>query len=173
MASWSALATTARGDRTEWKRGEAMIGTYAAAVQRLLIGRIVATTGAAVVAVGTFLPWLRSGTKQRSSYAIFSLVERLGYSRSDLVGWGLRLWPVVPLLLAGSVVLLWYPRKWATAVVTIVATAYVLVVAAAVRSASPISIISVQYGSSVAFVGALILATGYVITLLSSVPNRQ
>ncbi|MGZ4740771.1 MAG: hypothetical protein ACXVLM_16210 [Ilumatobacteraceae bacterium] len=150
-----------------------MTGTYAAAVQRLLIGRMVATTGAAVVAVGTFLPWLRSGTRQRSSYEIFSLVERFGYSRSDVVGWGLRLWPIVPLLLAGSVVLVWYPRKWATATVTIVAAVYVLVVAVAVRSASPISTISVQYGSSVALVGAILLAAGYLITLFGSVTNRQ
>ncbi len=150
-----------------------MTGTYAAAVQRLQIGRIVATTGAAVVAVGTFLPWLRSGTKQRSSYEIFSLVERLGYSRSDVVGWGVRLWPIVPLLLAGSVVLMWYPRKWVTGTVTFVAAIYVLVVAAAVRSASPISIISVQYGSLVALVGAVALAAGYVITLFGPVPNRD
>jgi hypothetical protein len=143
-----------------------MVGTYAAAVQRVLIGRIVATAGAVVVAVGTFLPWLRSGTRKRSSYEIFSLVERLGYSRSDLIGWGLRLWPIMPLLLAGSVVLLWYPRKWVTGAVTIVAIIYAGGVAAAVRSASPISIISVEYGASVAFVGAMLLAAGYLLTLL-------
>ena len=150
-----------------------MIGTYAAAVQRLLIGRIVATTGAAVVAVGTFLPWLRSGTRERSSYEIFSLVERLGYSRSDLVGWGLRLWPIMPLLLVGSVVLLWYPRNWATGGVTLLAAAYAGVVAAAIRSASPISIISVEYGATVALVGAILLAAGYLLTLFIPIVTRQ
>jgi hypothetical protein len=142
-----------------------MIGTYAAPVQRLLIGRIVATIGAVVVVAGTFLPWLRSGTRERSSYEIFSLVERLGYSRSDLVGWGLRLWPIVPLLLAGSVVLLWYPRKWLTGTVTIVAAIYAGAVAAAVSSASPVSIISVEYGATVALVGSVLLTLGYLLTV--------
>lgn len=142
-----------------------MIGTYAAPVQRLLIGRIVATIGAVVVVAGTFLPWLRSGTRERSSYEIFSLVERLGYSRSDLVGWGLRLWPIVPLLLAGSVVLLWYPRRWTTGPVTAVAGVYAGGVAAAVSSASPVSIISVEYGATVALVGSVLLALGYLLTV--------
>jgi hypothetical protein len=142
-----------------------MIGTYAAPVQRLLIGRLVATIGAVVVVAGTFLPWLRSGTRERSSYEIFSLVERLGYSRSDLVGWGLRLWPIVPLLLAGSVVLQWYPRKWLTGTVTILAALYAGGVAAAVSSASPVSLISVEYGATVALVGSVLLALGYLVTL--------
>jgi hypothetical protein len=150
-----------------------MVGTYAAAVQRLLIGRIVATAGATVVVVGTFLPWLRSGTRQRSSYEIFSLVERLGFSQSDLIGWGLRLWPILPLLLAGSVVLLWYPRRLLTGVVTIVAAIYAGGVAVAVSSASPISIISVQYGAAVALVGAILLAAGYLLTLLIGAPESS
>ena len=76
-----------------------MTGTYALAVQRNVIGRVVATVGAAVALVGTFLPWLRSGTRQRNSYEIFSLVERLGISQSSVVGWGVRLWPLCSLLL--------------------------------------------------------------------------
>ena len=150
-----------------------MVGTYAAVVQRLLIGRIAATVGAIVVAVGTFLPWLRSGTRERSSYEIFSLVERLGYSRSDLVGGGLRLWPIVPLLLAASVVLLWYPRKWLTGLVTAFSVIYAGAVALAVRSASPVSIISVEYGASVAVVGAILLGAGYLLTLLFYPPESS
>jgi hypothetical protein len=44
-----------------------MTGTYAAAVQRNLIGRVLATVGAMVAVVGTFMPWLRSGTRDRNS----------------------------------------------------------------------------------------------------------
>ena len=142
-----------------------MTGTYAAAVQRILIGRVMATTGAAVTVVGTFLPWLRSGTRLRSSYQIFSLVERLGYSRSDLVGWGLRLWPIVPLLVACALSLVWFPRAWATGAAVAVAAVYAGVVSVAVRSASPNSIITVEYGSSVTLVGAVLLAAGYLFTL--------
>lgn len=141
-----------------------MPGTYAAAVQRILIGRVVATTGAAVIVVGTFLPWLRSGTRRRNSYEIFSLVDRLGYSQSDLVGWGLRLWPILPLLVACAVSLLWFPRAWATGAAVVVAAVYAGVVSAAVRSASPNSIITVEYGASVTLIGAVLLAAGSLLT---------
>src|SRR4051812_31922194 len=90
-----------------------MTGTYAAAVQRILIGRAVATAGALLALVGTFLPWLRSGTRRRNSYEIFALVDRLGISESSLVGWGVRLWPVVPFLLVLAVVLLWFAPRGA------------------------------------------------------------
>ena len=76
-----------------------MTGTYAAAVQRILIGRVLATVGAAV-GCGRHVPALAAvGHRRRNSYEIFSLVDRLGFSQSSVVGWGLRLWPVVPLLL--------------------------------------------------------------------------
>jgi hypothetical protein len=150
-----------------------MPGTYAAAVQRVLIGRVVATGGAVAVVVGTFLPWLRSGTRRRTSYEIFSLVERLGFSRSDVVGWGLRLWPLLPLLVACAATLTWFPRAWVTGVVTLVAAAYAGLVSAAVRSASPSGIISVEYGPTVTLAGAVVLAAGYLLTLRPPVVNRQ
>lgn len=149
-----------------------MPGTYAAAVKRIVIGRVVATTGAVIIVAGTFLPWVRSGTRLRSSYEIFSLVERLGYSRSDLVGWGLRLWPALPLLVACAVMLLWFPRARATGAVVAITAGYAGVVSAAVRSASPDSIISVEYGASVTLIGAVVLAAGYLLTA-RPVPNRQ
>jgi hypothetical protein len=150
-----------------------MPGTYAAAVQRVLIGRVVATGGAVAVVVGTFLPWLRSGTRRRTSYEIFSLVERLGFSRSDVVGWGLRLWPLLPLVVACAATLTWFPRAWVTGIVTLVAAAYAGLVSAAVRSASPNGIISVEYGPTVTLVGALVLAAGSLLTLRPAVVNRQ
>ena len=124
-----------------------------------------ATAGAVVIVVGTFLPWLRSGTRRRNSFEIFSLVERLGYSRSDLVGWGLRLWPILPLLVACAVALLWFRRGWVAAAVVAVAAVYAGVVSAAVRSASPNAIITVEYGTSITLAGAVLLAAGYLLTL--------
>ena len=107
--------TLRRADRVE--SGEAMPGTYAFPVQRNLIGRAVVDRRAAVALLGTFLPWLRSGSRRRNSYEIFSLVERLGISQSSLVGWGLRVWPVAPFLLVAAVTLQWFPRTWLTGVV--------------------------------------------------------
>jgi hypothetical protein len=137
-----------------------MTGTYALLVRRILIGRIVATTGAGLAVIGTFLPWLRSGTRRRSSYEIFSLVDRLGISRSSVVGWGVRLWPIVPMLLCLAVTLVWFRRRWATAIVTILAVVYAGGVAAAVESAPSTSLIAVSYGPWVTLAGAVTLAAG-------------
>ncbi len=158
----------------EWNRGEAMTGTYAAAVQRILIGRVMVTAGAVVAVVGTFVPWLRSGTRRRSSYEIFSLVDRLGFSQSSLVGWGVRLWPIVPLLLAGAATLQCFPRRWVTGGVTIVAVIYAGGVAAALRFAPSSSLITVEFGPVVTLAGVLVLAAGALVTLRAGpLSNRQ
>ena len=158
----------------EWNRGEAMTGTYAAAVQRILIGRVMATSGAVVAVVGTFLPWLRSGARRRSSYEIFSLVDRLGFSESSLVGWGVRLWPIVPLLVAGATTLQWFPRKWVSGIVTTVAVVYAGGVSAAVETAPSSSLVAIEYGALVTLAGALGLAAGALVTLRAHpLSNRQ
>jgi hypothetical protein len=143
-----------------------MTGTYAFAVQRNLIGRGLATLGAVTAILGTFLPWLRSGTRRRNSYEIFSLVDRLGISQSSVVGWGLRLWPIVPLLLVAAVTLHWFPRPWIAGVVATIAIVYVGGVAGAVELAPSTSLIAVSYGPWVTLAGAVILAAGALV-------NRQ
>ena len=137
-----------------------MTGTYALAVQRNVIGRVVATVGAAVALVGTFLPWLRSGSRRRNSYDIFSLVERLGISESSVVGWGLRVWPLAPLLLVSAATLQWFPRKWITGLAAAIAAAYVGGVAIAVMTATTSSLVAVEYGPTVTLAGAVLIAIG-------------
>jgi hypothetical protein len=39
---------------------------------------------------------------------VFDLVDRLGFSSGGVVGWALRLWPLVPVLLVLSVVATWW-----------------------------------------------------------------
>ncbi|MEY2415865.1 MAG: hypothetical protein QOH53_1199 [Ilumatobacteraceae bacterium] len=148
-----------------------MIGTYAFAVQRNLIGQVMATLGGLVALVGTFLSWLRSGTRDRSSYAIFSLVDRLGISQSRVVGWGVRLWPVLPFLLVLAVTLQWFPRKRIGIAVVLVAVLYAGVVSNEVRSASSNSLITIEIGPLVTLVGAVILAAGALTTIFSSRSN--
>jgi len=126
----------------------------------------VATVGAVVALVGTFLPWLRSGSRRRNSYEIFSLVDRLGFSSSSFVGWGLRVWPLAPLLLVTAVTLQWYPRKWLTGGSAVVAVVYVGGVSAAVVTAPASSLIAVSYGPWVTCLGAVTLAAGALV-------NRQ
>jgi hypothetical protein len=149
-----------------------MNGTYAFAVQRNLIGQVVATLGGLVALVGTFLPWLRSGTRERSSYEIFSLVDRLGISQSSVVGWGVRLWPIVPLLLVLAVTLEWFPVKWITGAAVAVAVVYAGVVAVAVTSASSNSLITIEAGPVVTLVGVIILAVGTVAGIARSARLR-
>jgi hypothetical protein len=134
-------------------------------VQRILIGRVVATLGALVAAAGTFMPWLRSGTRRRNSYEIFSLVDRLGFSPSSLVGWGLRLWPVLPLLLVSAVTLQWFPRRWLSGAAMAVALVYAGGVSAAVRSAPSTSLLGIESGPLVTLIGAVTMAAGTLLTL--------
>ena len=46
------------------------------------------------------MPWLRTGERRRSSYEMFGIVDRLGFSPTGPVGMAIRLWPLMPLLLA-------------------------------------------------------------------------
>ena len=80
-----------------------------------------ATGGACVALVGTFVPWLRSGA--RAAQQLRDLLARSigsGFSQSSVVGWGVRLWPVVPFLLVLAVVLLWFAPQWITATAVVV-----------------------------------------------------
>jgi hypothetical protein len=151
-----------------------MTRTYAAAVQRILIGRVVATIGAMVALLGTFLPWVRSGQRPRSSFEIFSLVDRLGISRSSVVGWGLRMWPVVPLLLALSVTLLWFARGSLAAAIVAVTVVYAGVVGAAIRFGRSTSLVTVENGPIITLVGLAALVAGSALSLPHRpLPNRQ
>jgi hypothetical protein len=146
-----------------------MTGTYAAAVQRNLIGRVLATVGAMVAVVGTFMPWLRSGTRDRNSYEIFSLVDRLGISQSSLVGWGVRLWPIVPFLLVLTVSLLWIAPRAPAVAVAAITVVFAGGVSIAVYRAPARSLVAIENGPVVTFCGLALLTAGVV---LSCARNR-
>ena len=97
--------------------------------QRVPPGHIVAIAGAAVVVVGAFLPWVRSGAATRNSFAMLRVADDLGVihgwaRRTMLVTWffmpaacgalvlvslGRRRWPLVVLSLAigGAALTMW------------------------------------------------------------------
>jgi hypothetical protein len=145
-----------------------MPGTYADRVRRVLIGRVVMSSDAAIVLIGSFLPWLRSGKRHRNSYDIFSLVDRIGYSPDGPAGWALRVWPVLPVLLAAALTLLWLGRERVGAGLAAVAAVYAGAVAITVRVASPSGLVSVEYGSWVTLAGAASLLAGTAITIATS-----
>ena len=125
------------------------------------------SAGAAVVLVGTFLTWLRSGATDRSSYDVFDLVDRLGFSEGGLVGWALRLWPLLPLLLVLAVIAWWWPSSgsgWTAtrAALTLVAALYAGAVAVAVANAPEVALFSVGPGPVVTIVGSVVMVVGLV-----------
>lgn len=114
---------------------------------------------------GTFLPWLRSGTRDRSSYTIFDLVERLGFAPEGVIAWSLRLWPLVPLLLVATVTTAWAVAtrhlSWPVPLVlSACAVMWVGATAIAVLMAPDIALFRVGIGPAVTLVGAVILVTG-------------
>lgn len=128
------------------------------------VGAALVTVGSAVALLGTFLPWLQSGTTRRSSYEIFELVDRLGFSPSGAVGWALRLWPLVPFLLVVSVVAQWWwlPRGWnrVQTILPVLSACYAGGTAAAVIWAPDAALFRIGSGPFVAGTGCLAVLAG-------------
>jgi hypothetical protein len=138
------------------------------------VGVAVVTAGAVVVLVGTFLTWVRSGSAGRSSYDVFDLVDRLGFSTNGVVGIALRAWPLVPLLLALAVAVHWlsveHPLSEAARIgLTIVAALYPGTIAVVVANAPEISLFEVGPGPTVTVIGAAAMLVGQI---LDTVPAR-
>lgn len=127
----------------------------------------IAATGAAItILVGTFLPWLRSGARHRSSYDLFAIVERLGFAPGGIVGWAVRLWPALPLLLVLVVVEHWRPTGRFARLLAIVAAVYAAATAGAIVLAPDVGLFGIGPGPWVTLLGALALIT---VTLASGV----
>lgn len=127
------------------------------------IGATVLTVGAAVTLTGTFLSWVGSGSRERSSYQIFGLVDRLGFAPNSAVGWLLRLWPLVPLALVVTVIVHWahHPSlRWPRHDIAGAAVIYPGVTAIAVANAPEIGLFRVGPGPIVTVVGALVMLAG-------------
>jgi hypothetical protein len=87
------------------------------------------TIAAAVLLLGTFLPWVRSGRRERNSYELLGLVDRLGFAPDGWVERFVRWWPVVPLLVVAAVVGAWWNRRPAAVVLAVTAIVYATAVA--------------------------------------------
>lgn len=72
---------------------------------------IAMSVSAAVVLVGTFLPWVRTGARDRSSYLLLDLVDRLGFASGSVPVAAIRVWPVVPVILVGAAYAAWMQRR--------------------------------------------------------------
>jgi hypothetical protein len=126
---------------------------------------IVTTAGAGTMLVGTFLPWLRSGARNRSSYTIFDLVERLGFAPGGVIAWSLRLWPLVPLLIVVTATCAWavvtHHVRWGVcAAATVTLVVWVGGTATAVFLAPDVALFRIGVGPTVTLVGAVAAAAG-------------
>jgi hypothetical protein len=66
----------------------------------LLIGG----AGIVLVVVGSFLPWVISGTVRRSSYAIVGILGRLGIGEDGPLGILISAWPLIGVLCMAPIV---------------------------------------------------------------------
>jgi len=77
---------------------------------RATLARAGLCTGLAVIVVGTFLPWLRSGRATRNSYATDGAVRRL-LQLDGTVDAALRAWPFLSLACAVAAALVLVGRR--------------------------------------------------------------
>jgi hypothetical protein len=136
-------------------------------VDRATRGAVAVSAGTASALVGTFLPWLRSGARNRSSYSIFDLVERLGFAPDGFVAWSLRLWPLVPLVLVACTVAAWAVvtrhLDWRVAAVALgVSVVWVGSTAVALLFAPEAGLFRIGHGPAVTAAGIALTAAGAV-----------
>lgn len=118
---------------------------------------ILVTLAAVGTIVGTFLPWLRSGKHDRTSYQLLSLLDTLGYASEGPVGWAVRLWPLVPLICVVASVASWRGMWPISSLAGVGGGAYALGLALVVRSANSTSLLYARWGATFTLVSALVL----------------
>lgn len=123
---------------------------------------VVFTGSGALLLLGTFLPWLRSGSTTRSSYALVGLIDRLDIAPGGAAALAITAWPFVPLLVTTAVVAAWWGRSTTALVVAVVAALYAGGIAAVLAVGSAGTPITVGIGpwvcaaAGVAFLGAAV-----------------
>ena len=138
-------------------------------------GAIVLTIGAAITLVGTFLSWVASGSTERSSYEVFGIVDRLGFSPDGVVGWALRVWPLVPLALVLTVIVHWahHPSlRWPRHTVTSVAVLYPAVTSIALLNSPEVGLFRIGAGPWVTMAGTVVMFAGLATPTVLSATRR-
>lgn len=107
-----------------------MVGRTLQRMERRIASSFVmlAVTGLLVVSA-TFLPWVHTGSRARTSYDLLGLLDRLDLAGGSAASALITLWPMVPLLIALAVVLGWWGHRGWSLVVAGLAALYVLGVA--------------------------------------------
>jgi hypothetical protein len=124
----------------------------AAALRRWAL--VAATAGGVLLLAGAFLPWLRSGDRQRSSFELFAVVDRLGLAPDGAGGVLVRWWPVMPAVVLAGLALMWWQRPRLGAACTLAGSVHATALVAAVGLAP----VAAGAGVVVTMAGALVVA---------------
>ena len=124
-----------------------------------MVGALLVTLGTVTVIVGSAMPWLRTGQRRRTSFEVFGMVDRLGFSPSGAIGWAVRLWPIVPLLVIVAAVLAWCDARLSLPV-AVVAVVYAGGVGVVVSRVDDSSFVGIEAGPAVTAAGAALILLG-------------
>jgi hypothetical protein len=132
---------------------------------------LITAGGLAMVLVGSFLPWYRSGRRARSSYLLFDIVERLDLLPGALSRLALAGWLFVPLAAAGAVAAVLLGKLHAGAVVAVGVGLYTAVLAFVVSSSTG----AWEAGTAVAACGGIVAMLGgfALLAALRQPPSQQ
>lgn len=133
---------------------------------------VLVTVGALVAVVGSFRPWLASGTAERSSYDLLGVVDRLGWSGAGSPWWLVVSWPAMPLVLAVATAATWWRRRVPMFAAGTVGVAYIAAVAGAVLVAPGDGFVRVLPGPAITLAGGLLVAVGLMVEAVSSARRR-
>lgn len=140
--------------------------TLHAPLGRRLAPAVVMAAGGALTVLGSFLPWVRTGSRSRNSYEVFRVVGRLGFAPDGPASTAMRWWPLVPLLAAAAVVAVWWGWGRAGGVVGVVAAIYAGAIGVTVAAAPDAELVHVGVAPFVTAVGAFVLLAGAVLAIV-------
>lgn len=120
--------------------------------------------GLVLVIVGSFLPWVISGTVKRSSYQIIGVIDRLGIAGDGLVATLVSSWPLLGVLCFAPVVAAalrwWRPAGVLAILIGLIASALALGILAIALGKVGLTVRLDPLGPSVMAAGGLLLVGG-------------
>lgn len=140
--------------------------TLHAPLGRRLAPFVAMVVGGALAVWGSFLGWVRTGSRSRNSYDVFRVVGRLGFAPDGPAATALRWWPLVPLLTVAAVVAVWWGWGRAGGVIGVVGALYAGAVGAAVVGAPAAGPVDIGIGPAVTTAGAMVLLGGSIVAII-------
>lgn len=143
---------------------------------RRFLGCLVGGTGLLLVVLGSFLPWVVSGSIRRNSYAIAGLAGRLGGFDDGLRGVVLWAWPLVGPICVLVIVAAFLRRWWLAgllgATIGVYGAGLSLLALIAVGGGTSAVVRLDPLGPSVLFGGSVLLLTGAALVCTAAAPAR-